>query len=77
MNGKIGDWKNAWNEFYADAEGLTVIIRDSSLKEGAETIYEGPIEQISETLEQKKVLEVSRIIDSIVQERKGACCLVI
>ena len=77
MNGKIGDWKNAWNEFYAGTEELTVIVKDSSLKKGMEIIYEGAIELIPETLEAREVQEVLRIIDSNVRERIGACCLVI
>lgn len=77
MRKKIKDWKNDWIDTNGETEGFEVIIKDSSLHDSAPCVYEGSFAKIPEELEEKKVIECGKVLDSSIPLRIGAYSLTI
>lgn len=74
MRETIKEWKNEWIETNGETDELEVLISYSnSDKDGY--IYEGSFASIPEELEEKKVVDCGKILDSTVPTRIGAYSL--
>ncbi len=74
MRETIKEWKNEWIETNGHTDELEVLIcYSNSYSDGY--IYEGSFENIPEELEEKKVVDWGKILDSTVPARRGAYSL--
>lgn len=68
----IRDWKDEWIKTNGKTDDLEVLIRYNNEDED---IYEGSFVDIPKDLEEKKVINYSKILTSTVPERIGAYIL--
>lgn len=71
----LDDWKREWIETNGETSNLEVLIKDNNCDGFAPYVYEGSFKDIPEELLNKKVIEVSKIVDSSIDERIGAYSL--
>lgn len=72
MRETIKEWKDEWIETNGETNELEVLI---SYINSDKYIYEGSFANIPEELEEKKVVNSSKILDSTVPDRIGAYSL--
>lgn len=74
MRETIKEWKDEWIETNGETDELEVLISyNNSDSDGY--IYEGSFANIPEELEEKKVVNSGKILDSTVLDRIGAYSL--
>jgi hypothetical protein len=74
MRTTIKEWKDEWIETNGKTNELEVVIRYKNFNE---YIYEGSFCDIPNDLEERKVVESGRILDSTETERNGSYVLTI
>jgi hypothetical protein len=74
MRETIKEWKNEWIETNGETDELEVLISYSNSDLDG-YIYEGSFADIPEELEEKKVVEWGKILDSTVPARIGSYSL--
>lgn len=75
MRETIREWKKEWIETNGETDEVEVLITNSKLEESQPYIYEGSFKNIPEELEEKKVIDWGKILDSSVPARIGAYSL--
>lgn len=74
MRETIKEWKDEWIETNGETDELEVLISYNN-SDSDRYIYEGSFANIPEELEEKKVVNSGKILDSTVLDRIGAYSL--
>jgi len=77
MRETVKEWKDEWIETNGETNELEVVITDSNLDDLVPYIYEGSFVNIPTELEEKKIINNGKILDSSIPDRIGAYSLTI